>query len=143
VRVREILRHQSQLVKHSSLVPPDMFVIETVATDIDDSSHGDAKLLACWWYTRSPGRDEPLNISSNVVNHLQPINLRIVRALEKLFINHSVNSHGSTAENRLNVLRVLEDEVVPIEGSQALPSNATSELLEKKMISMLSIPSHA
>jgi hypothetical protein len=71
---------------------------------------------------------ELLQISKIRFSHLQPINLGIVGALKELLVDNPVNTHGSTAENSLDVVGVLEDEVVAVEGSQALAPNAAREL---------------
>lgn len=52
-----------------------------------------------------------------------------MRELEDEFINHTIDPERSTDQFEVSVCRVVEDEVVPIEGRQTTSAHATSQLL--------------
>lgn len=41
--MRYVAGQETGLFENSGLIPPDMFVIEPVAADVDDAEHGDGE----------------------------------------------------------------------------------------------------
>lgn len=50
----EIFWQETKLTQDSSLVPSYVFVVQSVASDVDYGSEGYATVLACWWDARYP-----------------------------------------------------------------------------------------
>lgn len=48
IRVREVFRHEPQLDEDGCLIPGDVFVVQTIAADVDHRCKGDADRFAGW-----------------------------------------------------------------------------------------------
>lgn len=60
---RQVLRHETQLKQHGQLVPGDVFVVQTVTSNIDHCGKWNAKFLAGWGnsgYPISRGKESQL-----------------------------------------------------------------------------------
>lgn len=47
---------------------------------------------------------------------LQPVELFVVGKLEKKLVNNAIDANGATCKLQICIVRVIEDEIVPVEG---------------------------
>lgn len=54
--MRYVTGQEASLFEDSGLIPPDMFVIQPVAADVDDAEHGDGEFGVGWGHVgQEPG----------------------------------------------------------------------------------------
>ena len=97
-----------------------MLVEESISPDVDNTGKGDLDLLASGWDARKTVGW----ISFSYPNerwksrfHSQPVNHHIMREAENELVDDPVNAHCPTHKLQCSVLRVVEDEMIPIEVS--------------------------
>ena len=106
-----------------------MLVVESIATHIHDGIERKLAVFSSWRYTRCSAKHlvrmliKQLSPSSD----LQPIDLPVMCEAELKLINDSINSNCPTGELELRIIRIIENEVVPIEIRQMLSSNTAGD----------------
>lgn len=104
----------------------DMFMIETIPSDVDHSHHGNLYAFARWrdgWETGAKIRMYADRTKKE--QYLQPINHRVVCALHDELIHYSVDADCAADELQLRIFRVRKDKVIAVEVCEIFAANTT------------------
>jgi hypothetical protein len=120
------------LAENGRLVPCDVFMVKTVAPDVDDRCKRDATVFTSWWNARNSGWvlvfwTKDWQGSWKVVS-LQPIDNFVMGEAKYEFVNNTVNTYGTANELHFGVFGIVEYKMVSVECCEGGSSYSTSNL---------------
>lgn len=127
---------QSKLPEHSSLIPRNVLVVKAVASDVDDRGEGYLERLSrgryAWRAIRqyhqfvrhaaTPGLPAKRQEKQN---RLQPVHRPVMGELDNKLVDDAIHAHRPADKLQGSVVRVAVDEMVAVEGCQAIAADAS------------------
>jgi hypothetical protein len=104
-------------------------MVKPVASDVHDSCERNRCFTVGRWHTRQSGQSQlSIKEENRGARNAQPIELPIVCEFKDELVDHTVDANRATDKLKISICRIVEDEVVPIEGGQTAPSYTSSQL---------------